>query len=183
MITSRPVEYLLRFERLGFESRTDTIAIEAGTVVDLSVELSVEPIQLPPIVAVIRSLVLERAGFYQRQLQGFGGHFMDWQDIREERPSKVTDLFRAVPGIRVSYGGIYGSQVLVNQRVTFSDDEMGCVPTIWLDGIRSTMRSYDMMRVHEIEGLEIYAGGGPGKFNDVCGSVLIWTRVPINQRR
>ncbi len=173
--------HVLRVERLGYETRVDSITVTAGTVVELQILLSIEPIELEPLVAVIRSLVLERAGFYARKAQGFGGTFLDPQEIRSQRPSMTTDLFRSLPGIRVSYGGIYGSQVLVNQRVTFTDDPMGCVPELWLDGIRSTMRSYDMMRVDEIEGVEVYAGGGPGKFNDVCGSILIWTKVPINR--
>ena len=176
-----PGNHVLRVERLGYEARTDSLVVEAGTVVDVSVHLSIEPIQLAPLVAVIRSLVLERAGFYIREAQGFGGHFMDRPSIQEQRPAKVTDLFRSIPGIRISYGGIYGSRVFVNQRVTFSDDLMGCEPSVWLDGIRSTMRSYDVMRTDELEGVEVYAGGGPGKFNDVCGSVLIWTRVPMRR--
>lgn len=175
----RPGSHVLRVERLGYAPRVDSIVVAAGTVVDLEVLLSVDPVQLEPLVAVIRSLVLERAGFYTREAQGFGGTFLDPGEIRDRRPSQTTDLFRSLPGINVAYGGLYGSQVLVNQRVTFSDNPAGCVPTLWLDGIRSTMRSYDMMRVDEIEGVEVYAGGGPGKFNDVCGSVLIWTRVPI----
>jgi hypothetical protein len=44
------------------------------------------------------------------------------------------------------------------------------------------MGSYDMMRAQEIEGIEVYTGGSaPGKFNDICGTVVIWTRVPINR--
>lgn len=71
----------------------------------------------------------------------------------------------------------------MNQQVTFRD-RGGCEPTLWIDGTRSTMRSYDMMRVEEIEGIEVYTGGGaPGTFNDPCGTVVIWTRVPIRQRR
>jgi hypothetical protein len=95
----------------------------------------------------------------------------------------VTDLFKNISGLRVLYGGIHGSRVFINQRVSFRDSELpGCEPTLWLDGIRSTMGSYDMMRAEEIEGIEVYAGGGaPGKFSDLCGAVVIWTRVPLRR--
>jgi hypothetical protein len=173
--------HLLRIARLGYAERSDSVTVTDGDLTVLSVRLSTEPIELEPITASVRSLVLERAGFYGRQEQGFGGRFVDRITIERRNPGAVTDLFRNMPGVHIRYGGIYGSQVVVNQTVNFRDGQHGCLPAIWLDGIRSTLRSFDMMRVEEIEGIEVYAGGGPGKFNDVCGTVLVWTKVRVRR--
>jgi hypothetical protein len=173
--------HLLRTRRLGYGSRTDSLHVPARALLDVTVALSVEAIELDALVVTVRSPVLAGHGFYARQEQGFGGHFIDRAEIEERRPNSVTDLFRDIPGLRVIYGGIYGGRIFVNQRATFADDgRPGCEPGVWLDGIRSTMNSYDLMRAEEIEGIEVYTGGrAPGKFIDICGTVVIWTRVPI----
>jgi hypothetical protein len=173
--------HLLRVARIGYAERADSVTVTDGDLIVVSVRLSTEPIELEPLVATVQSLVLERAGFYGRQEQGFGGRFVDRITIERKNPGVVTDLFRNMPGIRVQYGGIYGSQVFVNQSHSLMDGRPGCLPSIWLDGIRSTMRTFDMMRVEEIEGIEVYAGGGPGKFNDLCGTILVWTKVRVRR--
>lgn len=167
--------------RLGYEERSDTLELPGGALVDVTVRISTRPVELEALVVEVRSAVLAGHGFYERRRQGYGGVFIDREEIVEEQPSTVTDLFRDVPGLRVVYGGIYGARVFVNQRISLRDPQTpGCEPSVWLDGIRSTMGSYDVMRVEEIEGIEIYAGGGaPGKFVDPCGTVVIWTRQRI----
>ncbi len=173
--------YTLWARRLGYLERSDSLRVPPRALVDVTVAMSTDPIELEELVVVVRSPVLARHGFYTRQEQGYGGHFIDRAEIDRRRPQSVTDIFKNVPGVRVVYGGIYGSKVFINQRVTFDDANLpGCEPLLWLDGIRSTMTIYDLMRAEEIEGIEIYAGGSaPGKFNHLCGTVVIWTRVPI----
>jgi hypothetical protein len=178
-----PGSHVLWARRIGYRERSDSLLVPAGALLDVTMVLSTEAIELDELVVVVRSRLLERQGFYNRQRQGYGGVFMDRAEIERQSPRATTDLFRNVPGVRVVWGGIYGARVFVNQRVTFQDDGLpGCVPTLWLDGIRSTMGSYDMMRAEEIEGIEVYAGGSaPGKYNNVCGTIVIWTRVPIRR--
>lgn len=162
---------------LGYAERRDSVEVPPATVLQLTVVLPVDALAMEPLVVEIRSPVLQRHGFYDRRAQGYGGFFIDEADIRMKDPDRVTDLFKTVPGITVRYGGLYGSQVFVNQRVTFSDGRDGCLPDVWLDGVRSTLRSFDMMRADEIAGIEIYTGGtAPGKFNDLCGTVAVWTK-------
>jgi len=178
-----PGDHVLVAAHVAYAVRTDSLDVPKGALLDLTVTLSTEAIELEELVVVVRSPVLERRGFYGRQRQGYGGTFMDRSEIEERNPESVTALFRNMPGLRVVYGGIEGSRVFMNQRVRFLDGDLpGCEPAVWLDGIRSTMGSYDIMRAEEIEGIEVYTGGNaPGKFNDICGTVLIWTRVPINR--
>ncbi|NNF27059.1 MAG: carboxypeptidase-like regulatory domain-containing protein [Gemmatimonadetes bacterium] len=167
----------VRFSRIGYGERTDTIEVPVGQVLAVTASLAEEPVELAPLTIAVRSAVLDRAGFYERRSQGMRGHFLERGDIEDRRPDAVTDLFRRMNGIRVIHGGIYGSQVLVNQRVTFKDSSAGCEPSIWLDGIRSTMPTPDDIKVEELEGIEVYTGASaPGRFNDICGVVVLWTR-------
>ncbi|NNF29261.1 MAG: TonB-dependent receptor [Gemmatimonadetes bacterium] len=167
----------VRFSRIGYAERTETIEVAVGQVLAVTASLGQEPVELPPLTVAVRSGVLDRAGFYERRAQGMRGHFLERRDIEDRRPDAVTDLFRRMSGIRVIHGGIYGSQVLVNQRVTFSDSSAGCEPSIWLDGIRSTMPTPDNIKVEELEGIEVYTGANaPGRFNDICGVIVLWTR-------
>jgi hypothetical protein len=166
--------------RIGYEERSDSLAVTAGTLLHITMELSTEPIELDELVVVVRSRVLDRRGFYERERQGYGASFLNPEEIRRRNPAAVTDLLRNVPGLQVIYGGIYGAHVVVSQRVTFREGDIGCRPTIWVDGARSTMFSFDEMRVEEIEGVEVYTGAtAPGKYSDICGTIAIWTKVPI----
>ena len=173
--------HVLWASHLGYQERSDSLRVPPRALVDVTMVLYTEAIEFEELVVVVRSSLLARQGFYARQRQGFRGSFMDRAEIEERNPNSVSDLFRNMPGVTVVWGGIYGSRIFINQRVTFGDDGLpGCEPSLWLDGIRSTMRTYDLMRAEEIEGLEVYAGGNaPGKFMDICGTVVIWTRVPI----
>ncbi len=126
----------------------------------------------------VRSLLLETRGFYDRKRQGFRGVFMDRVAIEDADPIYVGDLFRNIPGVEVVDG-----RLVMSQSVTLRGGGRGCEPSLWLDGIRSGLRNYDYMRPDHIEGLEVYTGGGaPGKYNDLCGTVVIWTRVPVRRR-
>ena len=177
--TLRPGRYLLHVYRIGYETRTDSLVVPDGISMDVNLEISVAPIELPGIEVVTRSLLLETRGFYDRRRQGFRGFFMDRPAIEKQDPLYVTDLFRSVPGVEV----VNGSYLRMSQSVTLLGGGLGCEPSMWLDGIRSNIRNYDYIRPDHIEGLEVYTGGGaPGKYNDLCGTVVIWTRVPMRRR-
>lgn len=165
-------------QRLGYQSRSDSVSIPFGASVRVSLAISVEPVPLQEIVVSLRSLLLETRGFYDRQAQGFRGTFLDRATIEDRDPLNVSDLFRLVQGVEV----VNGSRLIMSRSVNFRDGGRGCEPSLWLDGIRSGLREYDYLRPDHIEGIEVYSGGGPGKFNDLCGTVVIWTRVPLRNR-
>jgi len=170
---------IVQIARLGFESRADTIEVPQGMSITLDFPISVEPILLEPIIVSLRSLLLEMRGFYDRQAQGFSGFFADRATIEDADPVLMTDLFRSVPGVEV----INNSRLLMSQSVDLRGGGRGCEPSLWLDGARSGLRQYDHLRPDHIEGIEVYTGGGaPGKYNDLCGTVVIWTRVIVRAR-
>ena len=174
---------ILRSRRLGYQERTDSLSVPEGSLIDVTVRLSTEPVELEELVVEVRSRLLEQRGFYERQRTGYGGVFIDRETIEDRNPNVLTDLFRTMSGLRVVYGGLFGPKVFVNQNITFSDGGLGCEPGLMLDGVRSTMRSYDFIDPVEVEGLEVYAGGGaPGGFSDPCGTIAIWTRIQVRRR-
>ena len=172
--------------RIGYETRVDTIGIPTNSVLAVQVALSRTPVVLTPLVISVRSATLERNGFYERARQGYSGVYLDRARIEDKRVTTVTQLFRGVTGIRVVYDGLYGARLIVNQVVSLRDpnqDRGGCEPSYWIDGVRSTMTSPDVMRLEELEGVEVYRrAGAPGKFIDPCGTILFWTRVPAKSR-
>ena len=173
--------YRVLIRRIGYEARVDTISIPTNSVLAVQISLARQPVVLQPLEIVVRSATLERNGFYERAQQGYSGVYLDRAKIEEMRAGSVTHLFQGINGIRVIYDGLYGARVLVNQVVSVVDTVHGggCQPAFWIDGVRSTMRSPDVMRLDELEGVEIYRrAGAPGKFIDPCGTILFWTRVP-----
>ena len=171
--------YELRASRLGYQTRSDSVTVGPGTFLDVTVSLGQAAIELDEIEVSVGSVVLEGHGFYDRKRQGFRGTFIERSDIEEEQPASVTELFQNVRGLTVVWGGVYGAQIFMNQRSSFNTNMPGCRPEIWLDGIRSTIESLDFMRVETLEGIEIYRGGAPGRFNDSCGTIAVWTRNVI----
>lgn len=104
-----PGEHVIRVRRLGFRDRSEPITVPVGALVDVTLTLATEPVELQEIVVVVRSPVLAKAGFYERQKQGYSGEFMDRAKIERRNPDDVTDLFQNMRGLRVVYGGLYGS--------------------------------------------------------------------------
>ncbi|HUF71060.1 MAG TPA: carboxypeptidase regulatory-like domain-containing protein [Longimicrobiales bacterium] len=174
----RPGRYMVAVERVSYEPRTDTLDVPDGVALELTLRISRTPIALPGINVTVRSLLLEARGFYERERQGFRGVFMDRVAIEDADPIYVADLFRNIPGVAVVDG-----RLVMSQSVTLRGGGRGCEPSLWLDGIRSGLRNYDYIRPDHLEGVEVYTGGGaPGKYNDLCGTIVIWTRVPVRRR-
>lgn len=173
--------YVIGVTRLGYQSREDTLFVGEGELVEVVLPMGRTPLEIEGVEVVVtrRSFLLEMRGFYDRSLQGFRGTFLDRAAIEDRDPLFVTDLLRNIPGVEV----VEGSRLIMSQSVNFYDGGRGCEPSLWLDGIRSGWRNYDDIRPEHLEGLEVYTGSGaPGKYNDLCGTVVIWTRLPMRRR-
>jgi hypothetical protein len=173
--------YVIGVSRLGYESRADTLFVGEGELVEVVLPMGRTPLEIEGLEVEVtrRSYLLEMRGFYDRSRQGFRGSFWDRAAIEERDPLFVTDLLRNIPGVEV----VAGSRLIMSQSVNFYDGGRGCEPSLWLDGIRSGWRNYDDIKPDHLEGLEVYTGSGaPGKYNDLCGTVVIWTRLPVRRR-
>jgi len=146
--------------------------------VDVRIGLVSNPTHvLEPVLVRVRSRILEGRGFYERQSQGYSGIFLSRKNIEERDPRTVTELFDGVPGARLVPGDLDGPQIVFTRAISMRDAGV-CRPALFLDGVKSQIRLYDMiLDPMHVEGIEIYVGAGvPGRFNDPCGAILFWTR-------
>jgi hypothetical protein len=172
-----PGAYALTTSHVAHGGRRDTISIEHGASIQYTISLAESAVPLRPIEVVVRSELLERRGFYERQQNGTGAYLTrsSWQDRSPGRPS---DILRRVSGVRIvpAQGGL--GTILVGRG--------NCPFRYILDGtpVTSTFQ-LDDIPVEWIEAVEVYRGvaGLPVQFtaspwtdNANCGVIVVWTR-------
>lgn len=167
----------IRFERIGYEPRTQLMVVQPGRTLDVRVGMSTEPIPLDPIhVVAVRSGYLERSGFYERSVRSRGTQFGP-ADLEALLPEQLSDLMRRVTGVSVEGGRGVGDPARVT---TFRREN--CQLDIYVDGARRST-NYDLNEIPplQIEAVEVYQGlDVPIDFQrgsrTGCGVVLIWTK-------
>lgn len=112
------------------------------------------------------------AGFHRRLRRGHG-HFVTREQIERRDPSRLSHMFRQLPGltvVRQEFGG------------TVVSDRPDCRLEFFVDGVRSSFLRMDALRPGDVAGIEVYHGTSrvPPRFvrRDYCGAVVVWTRVP-----
>ena len=107
-----------------------------------------------------------------RKRSGFGT-FLTEEDIERRHPFESSDLFRMIPGFRVSGYGL-DAQVQSSRGVT---SIMGpCSVNIVIDG----MAGQDINLIHpsSIGAMEVYRAGQPApvQYDSRCGVIVIWSK-------
>jgi TonB family protein len=172
-----PVRLTVR--RLGFRATAVDISVAAGGATADTVRLVEVAHRLDPILVrgSIHSYAGTMSGFYQRRGEGFG-HFFTRAEIEKSNVTRLSDLFRTVPGMRMVSTTTIENAVRMRGATT-------CPPLVWLDGTPAATSQYDLdtMDPRSIDGIEIYAGPSevPVQFKpplDVvaCGAIVIWSR-------
>ncbi|HET9948033.1 MAG TPA: carboxypeptidase regulatory-like domain-containing protein, partial [Longimicrobiales bacterium] len=95
-----PGTFELRFVHLGFQERSTTVRVAAGTTMEVQARLAMAPIALEPIEVTVGSAYLQRSGFYRRLARN-PGTTLTRADIARIDPITVADLFVRVPGVTV----------------------------------------------------------------------------------
>jgi hypothetical protein len=123
----------------------------------------------------------ELYAFESRRKQGIG-HFITRKQIEARDPYLLSDMMRMVPGVILTPSPD-GHAYLHFSRVP----KANCPPQYYVDGIQVTGFNIDDMPARDVEGVEVYAGpaGLPPEYNRVhsnviCGTIIIWTRIPGN---
>lgn len=170
---------LMTTRMIGFQTRRDSVDVLPNQSIEVFVPMERDPVELAPIRVTVRSRVLERHGFFGRRESGYAGHFFTHEDVAERDPRTLTELLRPLPGVRLMRNGIEGDLVVFERAINLRGGGL-CQPALFLDGVKSQIRMYDaILDPSHIEGVEIYTGAAiPGRYNDPCGAVLVWTRVP-----
>lgn len=172
-----PGRYQLHIEHLGYGARTDSVLVDFRSTVQLTAELSVQPIALPPLVVSTQSHILADVGFYDRQRVGTG-RFLTKDMWRDQGPLLPSDVLRNVAGVKV--------QLAANMMDHVVYDRNNCPMRYFMDGARlNPTFQIDQIDVQWIEALEVYRGPSevPGEFSGFsssergnCGVIVIWTR-------
>jgi len=168
--------YRITIERIGYQPVVDSVAYSADLGLRIDVQFVLEAVELEPLLVVVeaRSRYLDTNGFYDRRQRGIG-RFITRDEIQERHPLEVSDVFRTMPGVRVSAGNAPGSQGVLLLR-------SGCVADVYIDGMRtiSPFPIDTMLQPLDVQGIEVYHGSEiPARFGTTsCGAVVIWTHVP-----
>ena len=165
-----PGLYDLRVTLLSYHDLQDTLRVLPQSTLDLTLPLSVSPVQLDPIVVVSTRRPRGPMRAFEARRRTARGIFMTREDIEASNAYEFTDLIRRVPGARIIPTAGFGN------RVVFRG---GCRPDLWVDGVRAnTTADLDsFLRPGEMEGIEIYKGADlPIEFgNNLCGAIVVWT--------
>jgi hypothetical protein len=171
----------LLVRRMGYAPQTIEHLVSGNSIDSLSLTLTMQPLQLAPIVVSERDLrrKLYMDEFHRRRKSG-QGHYITREEIESRHTSRLSDVVRNVPGLRlVRTRGGFGVrfQSAASMRIN-------CAPMIWLDGQRAPDMELDELTASDIEGIELYSGPSqtPMRFSQgaqsTCGTVVIWTRQP-----
>jgi hypothetical protein len=175
----------LSVRRLSYAPATASVDITVNDTADVEIELGVVAQQLTAVLVqsdAERSHMLD--AFEARRKQGIG-HFITRSQIENRHPLLLSDMVRLIPGA-ILVPSDDGRTSLRFARVTRSN----CPPQFFVDGMQVYGFSIDDMPPQDVEGVELYAGaaGLPPEFNNmhstvICGAVIIWTRIPGNDRK
>jgi hypothetical protein len=167
--------------RLGFQPLSVTHEVAPGTADTLEVSLAPHAVTLAGVQISEREMrrLFWIEDFHRRRMRGIGTYFTR-NEIESRHPSRLSDVFRNMPGIRfVRVRGGTGIRF-----VSAAIQRRDCVPMIWMDGQRAPEMEVDDFPVNDIEGIELYHGPSttPMQFSQgalsTCGTVVIWTRIP-----
>ena len=158
----------VRFERLGYRSRTATVIVQPAGTVQISASLSAQPIELEPIEVAVRSRLLERNGFYRR---GFAGYQLTRREIAARKPVVTSSLLRTRMGVMVREGA-FGPPTVIGRQ--------GCHLPVFLNGVEMEDWDFNTIPPDWLEGMEVYKGAYvPPEYqsrSQNCGVVLLWMR-------
>lgn len=172
LLDLEPGTWKLELRALGFEPRSETIALLPGKTLDLRFGLAFTGEKLADVVVEARAAKLapRYADFHRRMDTGLG-FFMTWQTIKQRGYTSLGESLRGVRGVRVDC------------RVTDCSISMsrsrGCAPSFWVDGIEGAA-FVTSMAIRDVYGMEVYRGAGetPGEYAGTggCGAIVIWTK-------
>jgi hypothetical protein len=171
-----PGPYVVRVRALGYAATSWAVELASGQVVTQVFELEPLPVQLDPVTVERTPSFAERRrrAFELRRAAG-RGYFVTQAQIERANARSLGDVLRDVPGVVVLCRGS-GRCGLRMARTPVQ-----CRPDFVVDGFPATLSTSLDMPVVGITGIEIYRtlSETPMEFlkaDNVCGTVVIWTR-------
>lgn len=192
-----PGTYRLSLGGVGYARQSTCVALPPDRELDLVVAIRPRPIPLEPLAVSVegaRPLWLVREGFYRRMEEG-GGVFITAEDIREQAPSRVSEMFRGRASVAVASGNPEPMQRLRSAHPPPGvpgrrrpQDTGPCPIQFLVDGRRTPLiLGVDAFHPEDVAAIEAYFNASqiPPRFNvgnAACGVVNIWLKVHADRR-
>jgi hypothetical protein len=172
--------------QLGFEPVETAVELSARAPRQVTVTMA-KPARVLETVAVTAERSkegLDQVGFNRRQKTGFG-YFMSTEDIEKRQATRMTDLFRTVPSLRVVPSGM--DYVVESGR----DVQGGCVRYVVDGAPYNALFPGDIDRLmppNDVAAVEVYSGSStPAEFqapgNSSCTTIVMWSRFKVKKDR
>jgi hypothetical protein len=165
--------HVLSVESLGYASRTDTLLLRRGELLDVTVELSVDPIPLEGITVTARPRWLAATGFFRRQenANAYSGRQWSREEIEARNPVFVQDILTTAPGIQLRADRSGKTRLYGRRR---------CPLAVYVDDVLAPDFNMEALDPDWIEAMEVYHGNStfipPEYAGKHCGVVLIWLK-------
>jgi hypothetical protein len=161
---------VLEVRRIGYLLAQQPVELRSGRTVS-------QDVRLQRIVTLDSIRVLARRSRYtefedRRKRNGFGT-FLTEDDIEKRRPFESSDLFRMIPGFRVSGYGL-DARVTSSRGVTSLSGP--CTVNIVIDGLQH--QEINLIHPSSIGAMEVYRPGQPAplQYDSKCGLIVIWSK-------
>lgn len=172
--------------QLGFEPVEVAVELSGRTPRQVTVTMSKPARVLDPVAVVAERSKdgLDQVGFAQRKKNGFG-YFMGPDEIQQRQATRMTDLFRTVPSLRVVPSGM--DYVVESAR----DAQGGCVNYVVDGAPYKSLYAGDVDRLmppNDVAAIEVYSGSGtPAEFQSPgtssCTTIVMWSRFKTKKDR
>jgi Carboxypeptidase regulatory-like domain/TonB-dependent Receptor Plug Domain len=172
--------------QLGFEPVEMAVELSGRAPKQVTVTMA-KPARVLETVAVTAEASkdgLDKVGFNQRRKNGFG-YFMGLDDIQNRQATRMTDLFRSVPSLRVVPSGM--DYVVESAR----DATGGCVNYVVDGSPYKSLFPGDVDRLmppNDVAAIEVYTGSStPAEFqtpgSSSCTTVVMWSKFKVRKDR
>jgi hypothetical protein len=172
--------------QLGFEPVEVAVELSGKAPKQVTVTMSKPARVLDPVAVVAEKSKdgLDQVGFAQRKKNGFG-YFMGPDEIQQRQATRMTDLFRTVPSLRVVPSGM--DYVVESAR----DAQGGCVNYVVDGAPYKSLFAGDVDRLmppNDVAAIEVYTGSStPAEFqtpgNSSCTTIVMWSRFKVKKDR
>lgn len=169
----------IEVQHSAYGRQRSCLTVPLGRSVIAVFTLDPEPIPLEPLdvrIEDVRPRWLEAAGFYHR-MAAADGIFITRDEIADEAPSRLTELFRGRLGVTVRGGQ------LVPRHAPTTMLSQDCPVQYFVDGrLLPLPLGVNTFQPGDVEAIEAYFGAPrlPAQFNvgrAACGAVVIWLRI------
>ena len=163
---------VLEVRRIGYLLVQQSVELRGGRSV-------AQDVQLRRIVTLDSVRVLAQRSRYRefefnRRANRFG-KFFTIDSIEKRNPLFASDLFRAVPGFRVTGFGL-DAVVGSSRGVSSLGGSASCSANVVIDGMEH--QEINLINPYDIGAMEIYRPGepAPAQYRSRCGVIVIWSR-------